>query len=248
MTEYDYSPAAWEHYVAQQARVAGWVSQTTAQAHAYSDPLTPSPSLRDRSFYDEPDGKPQRPSPSRSNTFMRQEEHHRHMSSRPTYDRSRSRSLSIENRSSSSSANPRSARSISHTTRTSSNKKLPSRSYTVEVIYPPPAPPPHQPHRHTQPHSYQKRSQPIRQHTSPAYYYPGQSHGSHQRPVYLPPPRPGQTYLVPHGHLEYHYGTPAPKKPQPLFKRLLGFMSPGSGSGSRGPEKLHRGSRRRTSY
>lgn len=230
--------------MAQQARVSKWVSHTTAQAHAYSDPFTLSPSLRDRSFYDEPDGNPRRPVPNRSHTFnlppARQEVHPRHISSRPPHERSRSQS--IENRSSSSSA----IRSTSHTTRTSSNKKLPSRSYNVEVIYPRPAPPPHQPHRHVQP--YQKRSQPVRQHTSPEYYYPGQSHGSHQRAIYIPPPRPGQSYLIPNGRVEYRYGPPAPKKPQPLFKRLFWFMSPGSGSRSYGPEKLHRGSRRRTSY
>ncbi|KAG1889948.1 hypothetical protein F4604DRAFT_640516 [Suillus subluteus] len=86
MTEYDYSPEAWEHHVAQQARVSNWVSQTTAQAHCYSNPFVMSPTMRDRSFYDEPGGRRQRPSPSRSKTFnvppARQEEPYRHTSSR----------------------------------------------------------------------------------------------------------------------------------------------------------------------
>ena len=54
MTEYDYSPAAYERYIAQQARVSNWVDDTLQQAHAYSNPFVLSPTLRDRSFYDQP--------------------------------------------------------------------------------------------------------------------------------------------------------------------------------------------------
>jgi len=240
--------------MAQQTRVSNWVSHTTAQAHAYANPFEQSPSMRDCSFYDEANGRLQHPPPNRSRAFnpphTRQEEPYRHTSSRPSHERSRrsrSHSHSIENHSSSSSANPRSAHSTSHT-HSSSNKKPPSRSYTLQVIYPTPAPPLHLPHRHAEPHAYQKRSPPVRQHTSPAYYYPGQSHRSHQRTTYLPPPRPGQSYMIPNGRLEYQYGPPAPKKPQPLFKRLLGYVSPGAGGGGYGPEKSHRSSRRRSSY
>ncbi|KAJ8583321.1 hypothetical protein M405DRAFT_828853 [Rhizopogon salebrosus TDB-379] len=252
MTEYDYSPGAWERHMAQQARVSNWVSHTTAQAHAYANPFELSPSMRDRSFYDDPHGRSQHPPPNRPRAFnpphTRQEEPHRHSSSRPSHERSqrsRSHSRSIENQSSSSSAHPRSAHSSSHT---SSHKKLPSRSYTLQVIYPTPAPPLHLPRRHAEPHAYQKRSPPVRQHASPVYHYPGQSHRSHQRTTYLPPPPPGQSYIIPNGRLEYQYGPPAPKKPQPLFKRFLGFVSSGPGGGSYGPEKSHRSSRRRTSY
>lgn len=250
MTEYDYSPAAWEHYVAQQARVSNWVSQTTAQAHSYSNPFTMSPTMRDRSFYDEPGGRRQRPAPSRSKTYsvppVRQEDPYtRHTSSR---SRSASHSQPPEMWS-----YPHSSRTTLQTTsrsRTGSARKPPSRSHTVQVIYPPPAAPTHQ-HQRTQPYPYpQKQSQPVRQHTSPAYYYPEQSHGSHQRTMYHPPPRPGQSYHVPtNGRMEYQYqyGPPAQKKPQPLFKRLLGFMSPGSNGGRGGPAK-HRSSGRRSSY
>lgn len=56
MTEYDYSPAAYERYLAQQARVSNWVSDTVQQSHAYSNPFVLSPTLRDRTFYDQPDG------------------------------------------------------------------------------------------------------------------------------------------------------------------------------------------------
>lgn len=242
MTEYDYSPAAWENHLAQQARVSNWVSQTTAQAHSYSNPFLLSPTLRDRSFY-EPDGRRQRPPPSRSMTVnmppARQEEPYRHKSSR-SHSASRSQPVEIW-------SYPHSSHTTLHTTsrsRSSSARKPPSRSQTIQVIYPPPAAPTHH-HQRTQPYPYpQKQSQPVRQHTSPAYYYPPQHHGSHQRTVYLPP---GQSHHVPNGRLEYQYGTPAPKKPQPLFKRLLGFMSPGSGNGRGGPEK-YRSSGRRSSY
>ncbi|KIK37408.1 hypothetical protein CY34DRAFT_460698 [Suillus luteus UH-Slu-Lm8-n1] len=229
MTEYDYSPAAWEHYAAQQARVSNWVSQTTAQAHSYSNPFTMSPTMRDRSFYDEPGGRWQRPAPSRSKTYsvppVRQEDpYNRHTSSR---SRSGSHSQPLEMWS-----YPHSSRTTLQTTSRSrsSARKPPSRSHTVQVIYPPPAAPTHQ-HQRSQPYPYpQKQSQPVRQQTSPAYYYPEQSHGSHQRTMYHPPPRPGHSYHAPttNGRLEYQYqyGPPAQKKPQPLFKRLLGFMSP----------------------
>ncbi|KAG1739801.1 hypothetical protein EDD22DRAFT_851883 [Suillus occidentalis] len=196
MTEYDYSPAAWEHYVAQQARVSNWVSQTTAQAHSYSNPFTMSPTMRDRSFYDEPGGRWQRPAPSRSKTYsvppVRQEDPYtRHTSSR---SRSGSHSQPLEMWS-----YPHSSRTTLQTTThsRSSARKPPSRSHTVQVIYPPPAAPTHQ-HQRTQPYPYpQKQSQPVRQQTSPAYYYPEQSHGSHQRTMYHPPPRPGQSYHTP---------------------------------------------------
>lgn len=55
MTEYDYSPAAYERYLAQQARVSNWVSDTLQQSHAYSNPFVLSPTLRDRTFYDGPE-------------------------------------------------------------------------------------------------------------------------------------------------------------------------------------------------
>lgn len=250
MTEYDYSPAAWEHYLAQQARVSNWVSQTTAQAHSYSNPFVMSPTLRDRSFYDdELNGRWQRPTPSRSKTYnippTRQEDPYRHTSSR---SRSGSHSQPVEVWS-----YPHSSRTTIQTashSRTSPARKPPSRSQTIQAIYPPAAAPTHH-YERTQPYPYpQKQSQPVRQHTSPAYYYPEQSHGhgSHQRTMYHSPSRPSQSYHhAPSGRLEYHYGPPAQKKPQPLFKRLLGFMSPGTGNGRGGPAK-HRSSGRRSSY
>ncbi|KAG1751285.1 uncharacterized protein EDB91DRAFT_597781 [Suillus paluster] len=208
MTEYDYSPAAWEHYVAQQARVSNWVSQTSNQAHAYSNPFLLSPTLRDRSFYDEQDRRRQRPVPTRSKSRnlppARQEEPYRHISSRPSHPRSRSHPQSVDVWS-----YPHSSRTTLHTashSRNSSPHKPSSRSHTAQVIYPPTTAPTHQHHR-AQPYPYpQKQSQPVRQHTSPVYHYPGQSHESHQRTVYLPPPRPGQSYHIPNGRLEYQYG------------------------------------------
>jgi hypothetical protein len=49
MTEYDYSPEAYEKYLATQARIANWVSNTNAQAHKYTSPFVPPPSSSDSS-------------------------------------------------------------------------------------------------------------------------------------------------------------------------------------------------------
>jgi len=42
MTEYDYSPAAYDRYMRTQNRVSNWVSQTKAHERGFSDPLVPS--------------------------------------------------------------------------------------------------------------------------------------------------------------------------------------------------------------
>ncbi|KAI9571644.1 hypothetical protein HD554DRAFT_1800783 [Boletus coccyginus] len=57
-SEYDYSPAAYDRYIFRQTRVSSWVDDTNQQAHAYSNPFIPSPTLRDRSLYDDPDDHP----------------------------------------------------------------------------------------------------------------------------------------------------------------------------------------------
>jgi len=51
---YGYSPAAYERYIVQQARVSNWVDDTLQQAHAWSNPFVLSPIPRDRSFCDGP--------------------------------------------------------------------------------------------------------------------------------------------------------------------------------------------------
>ncbi|RXW15976.1 hypothetical protein EST38_g9879 [Candolleomyces aberdarensis] len=42
MTEYDYSPAAWEAHIAKQASIAQWSQETSQQKHAYTNPFKPS--------------------------------------------------------------------------------------------------------------------------------------------------------------------------------------------------------------
>lgn len=83
MTEYDYSPAAYERYLAQQARVSNWVDDTVQQSHAFANPFVLSPTHRDRSFYDEPD----------PGSLPHHYQHHPDQwssSSRPSRERSRS--------------------------------------------------------------------------------------------------------------------------------------------------------------
>ncbi|KAJ2912874.1 hypothetical protein MD484_g7527, partial [Candolleomyces efflorescens] len=43
MTEYDYSPGAWEAHLAKQASIARWSQETSQQKHAYTNPFKPSP-------------------------------------------------------------------------------------------------------------------------------------------------------------------------------------------------------------
>lgn len=43
MTEYDYSPGAWEAHLAKQASIARWSQETSQLKHAYTNPFKPSP-------------------------------------------------------------------------------------------------------------------------------------------------------------------------------------------------------------
>lgn len=43
MTEYDYSPEAYERHLANQNRVSNWVSDQASRKHQYSNPFTPPP-------------------------------------------------------------------------------------------------------------------------------------------------------------------------------------------------------------
>lgn len=95
MTEYDYSPAAYERYLAQQTRVSNWVHDTVKQSHSYADPFVLSPNLRDRSFYDQPDDHPSslassRPSRTRSRSYV----DHYYDRANPSRHRSQSHSRS----------------------------------------------------------------------------------------------------------------------------------------------------------
>ncbi|KAG8214147.1 hypothetical protein J3R82DRAFT_10913 [Butyriboletus roseoflavus] len=264
MTEYDYSPAAHERHLAQQARVSNWVNHTLQQAQ-FSNPFVLSPTLRDRAFYDEPEDT--LPPHNRYNTY----DQWSMSSSRPSRSRSRSytdhayhdRTAPPRYRSQSHSRSPPTPRDV--------QPNYPSHG-SQPYIYPQPhgvarAP---APRIHTSlPHNYQYPSptgyghSPTRQAyaTQPPpgqIYHPSPNppkdtlhrHPSYSRhPSSKPPPQP---YLLVQGggpKAEYKRGppihAPVPTKPhgqqQPLLKRLLGFvtMSPvggrsGNGRGFRG--------------
>lgn len=81
MTEYDFSPGAWEAHLAKQASIARWSQETAQQKHAYSNPFKPSPeeiARKDASdfygsgeMYDGPDRPPTptNPGPTRGAGF-----------------------------------------------------------------------------------------------------------------------------------------------------------------------------------
>ncbi|EGO04125.1 hypothetical protein SERLA73DRAFT_165614 [Serpula lacrymans var. lacrymans S7.3] len=217
MTEYDYSPAAYERYMATHNRVSNWVSNTTQHAHKYSNPFVPSPFLSSRPLHDQAsDVSTYRPTPIRSTTLP-----HRDPSDQPFSRPSRSRSYSQDDQ------KPR-HRSRSHS-RSSSNQK--------EVLYTvPPLPKPRGGRR--------SDSVPVVYRT-----YDASSGG----PIYLPPPRPGQTYFVvppPGGRVEFAQQSPQStlkSKQQPFLKRLLGSIIPSNnGSSAKSSGKGNNGSGRRS--
>ena len=166
MTEYDYSPAAYERYIAQQTRVSNWVNDTVQQSHAYANPFVLSPTLRDRSFYDGPHDPPHHRSSQLDDWST--------SSSRPS--RSRSRSY-VDN-----AYHDRAAPSRH---RTQSHSRSGSTQRDVQVIYPPHGSQPYYP----QPHVVARTPAP-RIHTSPPhnnYQYPS-------RQAYVTQPPPGQIY------------------------------------------------------
>ncbi|KAG9316869.1 hypothetical protein JVU11DRAFT_2945 [Chiua virens] len=255
MTEYDYSPAAYERYMAQQSRVSNWVHDTCSQSHAYSNPFILSPTHRDRSFYDQSDDSPPPHHHSHDQWSMN--------SSRPS--RSRSRSY-VDH---------------AHYDRTpqSSRHRTQSHSRTSRDGYPSHG----QSYIYAQPHHASRTPAAPRIQTSPPhnYQYPAQSGRSPTREVYVTQPPPGQIYhlspnppkdhrhtshsrhpssskpppqpylLVPGGgpKAEYKRGppihAPVPIKPhgqqQPLLKRLFGFVTMSPVGGRSGNGRAHRG-------
>ncbi|KAF8134393.1 hypothetical protein EV363DRAFT_890877 [Boletus edulis] len=255
MTEYDYSPAAYERYIAQQTRVSNWVNDTVQQAHSYSNPFVLSPTLRDRTFYNHPEEDDNPP---------RHQDQWSMGSSRP----SRSRSRSYVDHAQYDRAAPSRHRTQSH---------LRSSSTPRDIFYKPHG---SQHHNHPQPHVSQPRIQtspPRNYHYGPPAHSPtrqayvtqppqGQiyhnepapvpkdtlyQHASHSRhSSSKPPPQP---YLLVQGggpKAEYKRGppihAPIPTKPhaaqQPLLKRLFGFVANSPVSGRSGNGRGFRGS------
>lgn len=171
MTEYDFSPAAYDRYIAQQTRVSNWVDDTLQQAHAYSNPFVLSPTLRDRSFYDGPsDDYPPRHHDQRSNG-----------SSRPSRARTRSYADQVYR----DRTPPSRHRAQSHSRSTSTPR---------ELIYPSHG---QQHHIYPQPHAISRTPGP-RTHTSPPhnYHYSSPTGPAHSptRQTFVTQPPPGQIY------------------------------------------------------
>ncbi|KAH7925618.1 hypothetical protein BV22DRAFT_1104821 [Leucogyrophana mollusca] len=240
MTEYDYSPAAYERYIATQSRVSNWVSNTTQQSHQYSNPFVLSPSQATRSpdqlYPSSSSSSYIRPAPTRSKTLPHRDAPYQPTGPPPSSRPSRSRSHSYSDTKSSKYR----SRSQPHS-RSSSQHRPHHTSY--QITYPSPPPPP-LPYRH---------QQPIRTNSVPVNYRTYQSGG----PIYLPTPRAGHSYyIVPPGgagvKVEYGgYHSEVKSKPQPLFKRLLSFMAPSIGSSkgsSNGANTRGKKSTRRSSY
>lgn len=222
MTEYDYSPAAYERYMAQQMRVSNWVSEQTHRTHEYRNPFVPpspapaparKPSVRTES----------RPQAPRSKTM-------------PTPDVGTS-SANVSRRPSRSSRTreatpPRDVRAP-HRSSTRSQTVPPNARYPAPAPAPVPVPaplyypqhapqhqprypspnPPHPPQHH---HYHHPRPEPqvYPPHGVPAipttvapyvppppagynsvyrtYAYDPNAH----KEISLPPPRPGETYVI----------------------------------------------------
>ncbi|KAF8549666.1 hypothetical protein OG21DRAFT_1525658 [Imleria badia] len=247
MTEYDYSPAAYERYIAQQTRVSNWVDDTLQQSHSYSNPFVLSPTLRDRSFYDHSDNHPphhdqwstgsSRPSRSRSRSYV----------DHAQYDRT----LPSRHRAQSHSRSPRDVYSPQHLY--APPARAPASRTPQNYHYAPPAGNAQSPTRQpyvTQPPPGQiyrpSPNAPAPQPKDTLY-----QHASHSRhPSSKPPPQP--YLLVPGGgpKAEYKRGppihAPIPTKPhggqQPLLRRLFGFVSNSPVGGRSGNGRGFRGS------
>jgi hypothetical protein len=259
MTEYDYSPAAYERYLHTQNRVSNWVSQTKAHERQYSNPFVPSAF----NGIEEESPRPQRSKSSGSTS-----------SSATVTVRPPQRSKTLDSKdfklATDTTARPSRSRSFSSSQDTRSKSRSPRSQYS---------------NTHSRSHSYSHQQQPpYRSYSTPrppmpdpirSYSTPPsgrvvyKTYGADGRggPVRLPPPRAGETYVIipPSRHVELlsqKGSVPYPNSPrghaqhggvygakEPLLKRILGSI-PWSNHGShRGSSNgSSRGPRRRNSH
>jgi hypothetical protein len=257
MTEYDYSPAAYDRYINTQNRVSNWVSQTKAHERRYANPFVPSainggPEIapshsREHSPRPHAQQQPERSRSSGSEGTIRARDMNTPKRSK-TLDSRDSRGFGLEESSRdgrSSSQDP----SRSRRPRSRSSHHSHSQSYSA-YPHPPPLPPMPAP-------------SPLRSNSVPPrdiVYVRG------QEPIHLPAPRPGQTYvIVPPGRRVEMISTKGnyPHSPRgsygggggyegeygkaPLLKRLLGSITGGGNQHGRSRSAEMRG-RRRDSY
>lgn len=250
MTEYDYSPEAYERFMATQNRIAKWVD--TTQQHQPRNPFTPS-TPAPPTFH--------QPLPRHIRSSSRHRDDNRSHHSRDSRHRDRDRDLSPSASGSGRHGPPRPRTAPprediygqqypQHSKHSNSQYSLASRAqtprhtrsrsssqHTSSTARPPPlrsqtymAPPP-LPTRH-----------PVRSNTSPIVAYPGRS------PLvvdtgtsYVVVPPKGKHIEVVSPQTSYYsgpkpfavYHSPLPTKPQPLIKRLFsGFTGGSKNSGS----------------
>ncbi|KAI0628628.1 hypothetical protein C8Q77DRAFT_1147181 [Trametes polyzona] len=188
MTEYDYSPDAYERFQAKMAGVGSWVTEQRHHAPKYSNPFVPeqqaSPSASRSRTPSRPESSSRhhqdRPQPSRSRTLPTPAPTpagHGHTSRAYAYAQhgpgdpsSRHRTARSPQRSGSLPVDPRyaSATHIAAPVPVAAHQVVPR---TSPVAYAPPPPP-----------GYRTRQVEYN-------YQPGQ-------PIVLPPPRPGETYVI----------------------------------------------------
>ncbi|KZP27069.1 hypothetical protein FIBSPDRAFT_319081 [Athelia psychrophila] len=256
MTEYDYSPAAYDKYMRTQNRVSNWVSHTKAHERQYSNPFVASIMGTPAAFSSQslPQQKPE-PKRSKSNGSTSTGAAYA-AKPRPSRDAGaapqRSKTLDSKQTRSSNPGTERPSRSRSF-------------SATKEDVYAKPRSRSHHAHTRTpQPQPY-PQGQAAYHHYSPQHPMPQRSHTSpHQpfagggsQPIYMPSAQPGQTYvIIPPGadrRVEYQYvssglkggGTAAypnspprtapgtPRGKEPFFKRLWGGLTRSGTSSSR---------------
>ncbi|EMD35690.1 hypothetical protein CERSUDRAFT_85654 [Gelatoporia subvermispora B] len=218
MTEYDYSPAAYERFMAQQARVSNWVHDQGYRSREYPNPFVASPAAMPPRRLAEP-----RPQPARARTTPVLDPYAGADVSRKTSRSSRTRETTPraardpQRSSSRSQTVPPSARHPPAAAYYPSHPQ-PQYRYPSQNPAPPPPPPPPPPPQPQQYQQQQHRSTSRGGHVPPqgvphipttvapyvpdppqgynAVYrtYPYQP-GAHKE-IVLPPPRPGETYVV----------------------------------------------------
>ena len=270
MTEYDYSPAAYEKYLRTQTRVSNWVSQTKAHERQYSNPFVASV-MGSPAAFSAQSLPPHKPEPKRSKSSGS-------ASTAPG-------PVTKVRASRDSSSGPQRSKTLdSKQTRSSHpNTERPSRSRSFsaskEDVYVKPRSRSHHSHSRSQPQAvYTTQAQyyhpplpaPVRSYTAPHQQFVS---GTGQ-PIYLPQGQPGQTFvIIPPGadrRVEYQYvntqmkggatgsypnspprtpgapprGHTSPK--EPFLKRLWGGLTRSGGSHSRSGDS--RGRSRRSTF
>ncbi|KAI0353905.1 hypothetical protein OH77DRAFT_1426745 [Trametes cingulata] len=185
MTEYDYSPDAYERYQAKMAGVGDWVVEQRHHAPKYSNPFIPD----------------QASSSSKPRTSSRHEDHSRH------HDRPQpSRSRTLPNPPTGSGTHGQTSRAYAYAQQGPGDPhsrhrtaRSPQRSGSVPpdprygaTTYAPAAPVPPVAHpvvQRTSPVAYAPPPPGYRTRQVEYAYKPGQ-------PIVLPPPRPGETYVI----------------------------------------------------